>query len=349
MTPPATASSPIRIAVVGAGLIGTQRAGAIRGIPDALLAATVDPLATPPEGMDAPHLSSVDELDPDAYDAAVISVPHHMAAGLAEGILRSGKPILIEKPLGITGEQARELERLADEVDRPSFVGYNYRYLPAISGLVTSILAGEIGALRNLDLVLGHGGHPGSAAGWKLDPEQAGGGVLLDPGVHLLDLLLAIAPNATCVDIEATRGFWETGIEEDVVATFRDGQLIATVRSSHIRWVNTFRVEAFAEEGYLVAEGRGGNYGPMTLRHGRRWGWRDPGVASQRESERTSDFGTRDGSLAAELQAVVATWRSPPADATAVSGFPRPATMAEARRITELCETLYRRIGGRSG
>jgi 1,5-anhydro-D-fructose reductase (1,5-anhydro-D-mannitol-forming) len=340
-TPATRAAVPCRVAVIGSGLIGRQRARALLDMPGADLAATIDPAGDAMGGA-APHFATISELPGDSYDAAVIAVPHHVAPELAGAVLRAGKPVLMEKPLGTTGSQARELEELAGRVTRPSFVGYNYRFLPAVAQLMRSAQTGELGELRNLDLLVGHGGHPGSADGWKLDPVRAGGGVLLDPGVHLLDLLLRLAPDADCASIEATRGFWRTGIEEDVVATFRAGHLIATVRISHIRWLNTFRIEAYGEDGYALAEGRGGNYGAMTLRRGRRWAWRDPGVSSQRDSEEIRDFGTKDTSLREELAAVVAAWtgHEPAADA------PAPAGMTEARCVTELCEQLYPRIGG---
>ncbi len=334
--------SLLRVAIVGLGLIGRQRAEALGGIGGAKLAATVDPVSGGlGEAGGVPHYATLAELPREAYDAAVVAVPHDRAVALAAEVLAARRPVLIEKPLGVRGVDARRLEALAADLPRPSFVGYNYRYLPAVGELLRRAGAGELGELRNVDMLVGHGGHPGSAVGWKLDPARAGGGVLLDPGVHLLDLLLALAPSASCVAIEATRGFWPTGIEEDVVATFRRGRLLATVRVSHIRWVNTFRLEAFGEDGYAIAEGRGGNYGPMTLRLGRRWAWTEASVVSQRESEEVWDFGTRDASLGEELADVVARWRGEEARA----GDPWPATMSEARRVTELCERLYPRIG----
>jgi 1,5-anhydro-D-fructose reductase (1,5-anhydro-D-mannitol-forming) len=331
----------LRVAVIGLGLIGRQRAEALGRIEDATLAATVDPAIGDSAGAtDTPHFSTLADVPGDIYEAAIVAVPHDRAFPIAASVLKSGRPILIEKPLGLRGTQARELEALAAGLSAPSFVGYNYRYLPAIGELLRLATSGELGELRNVDMLVGHGGHPASAASWKLDPARAGGGVLLDPGVHLLDLLLLLAPAVGCVAIEATRGFWPTGIEEDVAATFRAERLIATVRISHIRWVNTFRVEVFGDDGYAVAEGRGGNYGPMTLRLGRRWAWTDTGAVSQRDSEVLRDFGARNDSLRDELADVVARWRG---EETPADG-PGPATMNEARRITELCEELYPRI-----
>jgi 1,5-anhydro-D-fructose reductase (1,5-anhydro-D-mannitol-forming) len=338
----AVPAGTLRVAVVGLGLIGRQRAEALRHIEGAALAVTVDP-ASAVEPLDGvPHCATLAEVPPAAYDAVVVAVPHDHTAALAAEALLAGRPVLVEKPGGVCAAEVRLLEALAAEVALPSFVGYNYRYLPAVAELMRRVHAGAAGQLRNLDLLVGHGGHPGSAGGWKLDPVRAGGGVLLDPGVHLLDLLLALAPTVRCAAVEATHGFWPTGIEEDVVACFRDGPLVATVRVSHIRWVNTFRVEAFGADGYALAAGRGGTYGPMTLRLGRRWAWTQDGVPSQRESEEAHSYGTRDNSLREELAAVVARWRGAPEPPP---GEPRPASFGEASRVAEVCEELYERLG----
>lgn len=341
----ATAPTPrtpaqLRVLVVGYGLIGRQRAAALADLPAARVAGTVDPVADDPSvETGAPHYTSLDVVSPELYDAAIVAVPHDRAAGLAATALRAGRPVLIEKPLGISSREARELQELADSVAIPSFVGYNYRFLPSMRAMVACARSGELGRLRNIDLLLGHGGHPKSDEGWKLDPARAGGGVLLDPGVHLLDLLLAMAPDITCTDVRATRGFWSTGIEEDAVATFSHEQLLATVRTSHIRWVNTFRVEVVGEDGYAIAEGRGGNYGPMSLRIGRRWAWNERGAGSQRETEVQHDFGEENLSFRDELEQVLAVWGG-----TGEKGPVHPATMAEGRSVTDLCEQLYERL-----
>jgi 1,5-anhydro-D-fructose reductase (1,5-anhydro-D-mannitol-forming) len=296
------------------------------------LAGTVDPTA------DGATHKSLDDVTPDTFDAAVLAVPHDQALPLATTLLGQGKPLLVEKPLGVMAAQAREIETVAAGLELPSYVGYNYRFLPTLAGVFEAQRGGALGQLRNIDFLLGHGGHPGSAEGWKLRPERAGGGVLLDPGVHLLDLLLRFAPGIDCRHVEATRGFWGTGIEEDLVATFSRADLLATVRVSHIRWVNTFRIEVMGDEGYAIVEGRGGNYGSQTLRLGRRWAWSESG-RSQRETELVRDFGPDNVSLRDELAAVVRSWLGEVPEAVA------PATMSEAVAVAELCDSMYERIG----
>jgi 1,5-anhydro-D-fructose reductase (1,5-anhydro-D-mannitol-forming) len=331
---------PVRIVVIGCGLIGRKRLEAIERLENATLAATIDPVRERAADSGAPHYRSLSELPSQSYDAAVIAVPHDAAPDLTEAILAAGKPVLVEKPLATSPAAARQLEKLADKLPSPSFVGYNYRFLPTIREALRIAADGRLGRLRSVDMLIGHGGHPESGKGWKLDPMRAGGGVLLDPGVHLLDLLLQLAPAASCTGLEATRGFWESGIEEDVAATFRAERLLVTLRVSHIRWINTFRIEMFGEDAYCIAEGRGGNYGPMILRFGKRWGWANGRRATQRESEEVRHFGAADLSLRHELAEVTHSWRT---GQVADHDF-HPATFAEARAVIELLDELYARM-----
>lgn len=332
----------LRLLVVGHGLIGRQRAAAadlLRARLPVELVATVDPVPRDP-GLygGAPHVASIDDVPPDGYDAAIVALPHDLAVPMAGRILDAGRPVLVEKPLGVSAKDAHALECAARRIGTPSFVGYNYRFLPHVKELFAVVADGRLGALRSIDMLIGHGGHPGSAEGWKLRPERAGGGVLLDPGVHLLDLLLALNGDAEVTHVDASRGFWGTGIEEDLVATFARGAMLATIRVSHIRWVNTLRIEVVGDDGYMLLEGRGGTYGPMISRFGLRWAWHsDPDGRSQRESEVVREYGVDNRSLVDELEAVLRRWLGEPLP----QDGPHPASMEEARRVTELCQRMY--------
>jgi predicted dehydrogenase len=330
----------VRVAVIGCGFMGRKRLEAIELLEDARLAATVDPVHERAANSRAPHYRSLDDLTPQSYDAAIIAVPHDTAPDLTEAILEAGKPVLVEKPLATSPATARRLETLADGLPSPSFVGYNYRFLPPVREVMKIVADGPLGRLRSIDMLIGHGGHPESGKGWKLDPSRAGGGVLLDPGVHLLDLLLHLAPAASCTDVQATRGFWGSGIEEDVAVTFRAEMLLVTLRVSHIRWINTFRIEVFGEDAYCIAEGRGGNYGPMILRFGKRWGWANGRAVTQRESEDVWHFGATDTSLRDELAEVTHSWRT----GQMADHVFHPATFSEACVVIELLDELYARM-----
>jgi predicted dehydrogenase len=332
----------MKVLVVGQGLIGKQRAAALHSHADVELAGTVDPA-----GRDAalygsaPHFERFEDVPEASYDAAVIALPHDLAPPVARAVLGQGKPILIEKPLGRDLVEAQSIVDAAQGAKLPSFVGYNYRFIPNVRAALVKAREGGLGKMRSVDFLLGHGGHPKSAEGWKLRPERAGGGVLIDPGVHLLDLLLCIDPELELSHVEATRGFWPTGIEEDLVTVMSHGSLLATVRVSLVRWVNTFRLELMGEDAYALVEGRGGNYGPLGLRVGKRWGWNDGSGRAQRDTEEVRDLGAKDTSLVDELGAVVARWTGQGAP----DAGPPPATLEDGLRVAELCARMYERLG----
>jgi predicted dehydrogenase len=335
----------LRVLAVGHGLIGRQRAAALAALAKpgrCALAGTVDPAPRDASlyGGAVPHYSRFEDAPAASYDAAVIAVPHHVAAPISRAVLGQGKPILVEKPLGTDVAEARAIvaAAAATQGGLESFVGYNYRFLPTFREAVGRIARGELGRLRSVDMLLGHGGNPQSAEGWKLRPELAGGGVILDPGVHLFDLLLCLDPGLRLAHVAATRGFWKTGIEEDVAAVMKHDDLIATVRVSHIRWVNTFRIEIGGDDGYLFIDGRGGSYGPQQSRFGRRWGWNDGSGRTQRETEQVTDYGPRNDSLDVEMAVVVDRWTGV---GMADPGVPGPATLADGLRIAALCAEMY--------
>jgi len=336
----------MRVLVVGHGLIGKIRARGLVSLRDShgvRVAGTVDPLPRPADAYGgAPHYATLDDVPLDSFDAAVLAVPHHLARPFGLRLLAAGKPLLVEKPLGVSAHEAHALLEASRSVRLPSFVGYNYRFMPGVRTAVENARAGSLGTLRSIDMILGHGGHPPVANDWKLLPELAGGGGLIDPGVHLLDLLLLLAPDVKPHAAAATSGFWKTGIEEDVVALLGRERLLATVRSSRIRWVNIFRVEIVGEDGYALVEGRGGTYGPQVLRLGRRWGWNDGSGRSQRQTEDVHDFGEANTSFDDELAAVVRAWREPGRALETI----HPCTFEEGARVAEVTSALYAMLEG---
>jgi predicted dehydrogenase len=133
--------------------------------------------------------------------------------------------------------------------------------------------------------MLGHGNSPGMEKSWKLDPIQCGGGSLLDPCIHLLDLVLCLASGTVSVRGGcAWSGFWNTGIEEESHFILSDSKgVIYNIQSSLNRWKSTFSFSINGTDGYGVVDGRGKSYGPQSYKTGKRWAWLE-GV-NQRDTE----------------------------------------------------------------
>jgi predicted dehydrogenase len=272
----------IRVGVVGAGLIGKERLLAIQqlaaegqpvqlaGICEANREIS-DALASQ---FQAPVFHQLEDLLRLAPDWLIVALPHDTAVPAALASLERGANVLLEKPLGRDLAEARRLCLAGGDRLR---VGFNYRFFPGVRRALQDARQGAFGKLIAADFVLGHGGAPGQETTWKLDSERAGGGCLIDPGVHLLDLCLLLAPqNFQVAGGTSWSGFWKTGIEEDVhvLLCTADG-LSVSIQVSIVRWRSTFSMSLHGTDGYGVVAGRNRSYGPQTYHRGPRWGWRE--------------------------------------------------------------------------
>ena len=143
---------------------------------------------------------------------------------------QAGCSVLVEKPLGTSGHEARALAVAAERLPMPSFVGYNYRFLPGIAATIAALEEGQFGRAADTR----HAARPRRApeVGRGVEAPAGAGGRRRDPrpGCALARHPAEAGARRALHGRRGTRGFWKTGIEEDAVAVFEDDGLIATVR-----------------------------------------------------------------------------------------------------------------------
>jgi predicted dehydrogenase len=283
----------IRIALAGLGLIGQERLRALETLAGRGREVEVVGVLDPGLDEDAELRSSfqpercrdLDEVLSLAPDWIFVATPHDVAAEYTLRLVRDSESrILVEKPLGRTAAEAEAIVEQSTDANQ-LWVGHNYRFFAGVEALLGDATEGVFGELVSANFVLGHGNSPGMERSWKLDPTRAGGGALIDPGVHLVDLARLLGQ----ADVEPVgggswQGFWQTGIEEECHLLLQSRAVpLLNLQASLVRWRSTFRLEVNGDSGYGVVEGRGRSYGPQTYRRGERWGWER--ATSQAESE----------------------------------------------------------------
>ena len=326
------------IVVVGYGLIGKERVKALHDLhkqgfpieqvlvldPQAFQAGipALPDIAAPVSGLEQ-ALSSDPTL-------VIIATPHDTAVTLLHEILQSSIRVLVEKPMG---RNLAEASAIASQVtsDDQLLVGFNYRFFPGIRQAIRDAVSGQFGDIINVSMVLGHGGAPDMERGWKFDPVRAGGGCLIDPGIHLLDLCSLLAPEAIRpIGGNSWSGFWKTGIEEEVHLLLKSGEVTFNLQVSVVRWRSVFRMEIHGTEGYGIVTGRGRSYGRQVYLRGKRWGWQN--APSQAESEETVVDSDANDSFRDELAAILGgDLGSPPASSA--------ASALEVMRLYEACHS----------
>ena len=261
----------MRVGIVGAGLIGRKRAQALLDSHDHVTAAADtdrDRLAAfcrdfPCRG----YLSWEEMLDIESLEAVVIATPNKFLAPVLKKAAGRGLHVLCEKPLGRNPEESKSMVKACRDHGVVLKTGFNHRHHPAIWKAHEIVESGTIGRLFFLRARYGHGGRPGYDKEWRGDPDLAGGGELLDQGVHVVDLFRWFAGDFAEAFGWVQRYFWEVGpLEDNGFALFKtETGIVAEMHTSWTNWKNVFSFEVFGEKGFVAIEGLGGSYGRETL------------------------------------------------------------------------------------
>lgn len=268
----------MNVGIVGAGLIGRRRAEVLQrcGQANLVIVADVDlgrarDVATKTNCCVATTRWE-DVVEREDVDVVIVSTPNRFLAPISIAAIEKGKHVLCEKPLGRNPEESREIVERAIANRVKIKTGFNHRYHPAIRKAKQLADEGTIGELNFIRCRYGHGGRAGYEKEWRTNKEIAGGGELLDQGIHAIDLFRWFIGDLTEVaGFKATR-FWDIHpLEDNAFALFRNekGQ-IASLHASWTQWKNIFSFEIFGQDGHLTVEGLGGSYGKEHLTIGRR-------------------------------------------------------------------------------
>lgn len=281
----------MKIGIAGAGLIGKERLSALDRLKkegyDVNINGIFDPyskeIKSLSEKYETPVYNSFGDMLNDKPDWIFIATPHDTAVELTELSLQNSIKVLIEKPLGRNLEEANKIFNLSKDKN-DVWVGFNYRFFDGVNALLKDTISGKFGKLISINFILGHGSSPNITEGWKLDPVKAGGGCLIDPGIHFIDLArIMTATNLEILNGVFWNGFWKTGIEEECHLILKGNACIVNMQISIVKWRSTFRIEVNGENGYGIVDGRNRSYGKQTYITGKRWGWQN--AKSQKDSE----------------------------------------------------------------
>jgi predicted dehydrogenase len=182
-----------RLGFVGVGWIGRDRLDAVVRSGVAQVTAIADPSAEmrTAAGASAPRadlVTSMDELLQFPLDGVVIASPSALHAQQALAALDHGLAVFCQKPLGRTAEETAAVVSRAAESNRLLGVDLSYRFAEAFARVRETVVSGEIGQVYAADLVFHNAYGPDKE--WFYDPRLAGGGCVMDLGIHLVDMAL---------------------------------------------------------------------------------------------------------------------------------------------------------------
>ena len=126
-------------------------------------------------------------------DGVVIATPSAFHADHCIAALRTGKAVFCQKPLARTCEETQRVVEAARAANKLLGVDFSYRHLAGVDTLKQKIFAGELGEIYAADLVFHNAYGPDKS--WFYDVNSAGGGCVMDLGIHLVDLAMHLLGN----------------------------------------------------------------------------------------------------------------------------------------------------------
>jgi predicted dehydrogenase len=260
----------MRVAIIGCGLIGHKRARALPA--DVKLAVVTDTNQARARQLAAEHSGC--EVEPDwqscvrrpDVDTVIVSTVNAALAPVTLAAIGQRKHVLVEKPAARHAAELRPAVHAAREAGVCVKVGFNHRFHPAFQKARELCDAGLLGPLLYVRGRYGHGGRLGYDREWRADPTIAGGGELLDQGIHLIDLSRWFLGDFVQVWGQVETYFWRMPVEDNGFLALRTAQgQMAWLHASCTEWKNLFCFELFGREGKLQIDGLGGSYGVERL------------------------------------------------------------------------------------
>jgi predicted dehydrogenase len=261
----------INCGIIGFGKMGKIRANAIEKSGKGRIVAVYD--TSPPDDCSYSIAKSPAEIiDSPDVDAVFVCTPNSYIPILCIQTLKAGKHVFSEKPPGFNASQVEEV--VASEkasTDRKLMYGFNHRHHQSIQYMKQIIDSNQLGRILWMRGRYGKEVDQVFFDGWRAKPELSGGGILLDQGIHMIDLLLHLGGEFDEVSAFVSNLFWKIdGIEDNVFTIFRDSKsgTCASVHSTMTQWRYLFSLEVFLEGGALILNGlktSSGAYGDEAL------------------------------------------------------------------------------------
>ncbi|MGE8175634.1 Gfo/Idh/MocA family protein [Pseudomonas fluorescens] len=334
-------SSPLRIALIGAGNMGQQHYQHLKTLTEATLCAVADP-GPQAAGIAAEwgvpyfadHRALLEQLKP---DAVIVANPNNLHVSTALDCLAAGIPVLLEKPVGVHLDEVRELVAASTATGVPVLVGHHRRHNPLIARAHELVRSGALGQLTMVT-ALWQVRKPDSyfEIPWR---REAGAGMLLTNLIHDLDLLRYLCGEVRQVQAitsNAVRGF----ANEDCAAVllqFDNGALGSLSGSDAVAapwsWElgsgeNPVYPRQADQPCYLLA----GTAGALSIPQLKRWHYLDAGAGWHQPLQAVQESFNADEALRLQLQHFVKVARGEVKPLVSVADAARTLALIEAIR-----------------
>ncbi len=326
----------LRFAIAGFGKMGKIREQSIRESKNAQLIAIFDLKNKKHHDENIICCDSFEELLETDADAIIVSAFVKVASEYVIKAMEAGKHVFCEKPPSMTSEEMLKVMEAEKKSGKILKYAFNHRFHFSVMEAKKLVDEGSFGKLLWMRGVYGKAGSIDFHDNWRNYKNYSGGGILLDQGIHMLDLFRYFSGKEFSVlSSHISTSFWDIECEDNAFLILKSSDnLVATLHSSATQWQHKFLLEMTFEEGYINLDGilsSTRSYAPETLVVGRRE-FEDVTFAMGKPKESITYF-ENDQSWGFELEEFIGAIRG---DAPIVNG-----TSKDAYEIMKITDHVY--------
>jgi predicted dehydrogenase len=249
----------LKVGIAGYGVVGKRRHQFIDTHPNLKVIAVCDQSYTSSNQNDQgiKCFANYNDLLNENLDILFVCLPNDIAAEVTIAGLEKNLHVFCEKP---PGRNVEDIKRVIDVEKKKSKLklkyGFNHRYHDSVKLALEKIKSGELGSVINVRGVYGKSRIISFAGGWRSERDVAGGGILLDQGIHMVDLMRLFCGEFVEVKSFIDNSYWKHDIEDNAYAIMKDTKgRIAMLHSTATQWQHRFVMDIALSEGYIELHG----------------------------------------------------------------------------------------------
>ena len=255
--------SNLKIGIAGYGYVGKKRRKILDNISGVKIVAISD--KNPKYKISSKEIKffkNYKNLLNENLDVIFVSLPNKYAAEITRLAIKKNIHVFCEKP---PARNIKELKKVFNEFQKKKNkiklkYGFNHRYHDSIILAKKIIDSKKYGKIINLKGLYGKGkmvSFKGQwTGGWRAKKSMAGGGILLDQGIHLLDILRYFCGGFTEIKSFISNNYWNYQVEDNAYVLLRTNKkIVAMLHSTATQWQHQFRIEITLENALINLTG----------------------------------------------------------------------------------------------
>lgn len=265
--------SELKVGIAGYGVVGKRRKACIDRNPNMRVVAVCDRFFNGSGALEdgIRYHQDYESLLGEDLDVLIVCLTNEIAPEVTIAGLEKGLHVFCEKPPGRNVEDIlRVLEVSRKHPALKLMYGFNHRYHESVQDALRLIRSGELGRIINMRGVYGKAKLiTFNQPVWRTKREVAGGGVLLDQGIHMVDLMRLFAGEFVDVHSFISNSHWGYDVEDNAYAIMRTANgVVGMMNSSATQWRHRFHLDINLDYGSIILGGilsGSKSYGAETL------------------------------------------------------------------------------------